>query len=321
MTRRGLAELLAIVAPPACLACREPLGRAGDLLCAECLRSLPWLRGWRCPRCGLARHRRAGCPAARAAFARAWAPMAYEGAARALVQALKFRAALPAAGVMSAQLAATLPERPTQRRRGAGPAAAAPAAHAGLRPGGRARGGPRGAAGVAAEPRARAPRSGGAAGARRTGGAARGGTDRRRGGGRRWRGACCWWTTSTRRGPRWTRALPFWWPPALPRSWRSRMRGRCEALRVCVRPALREAGSAAPRDAGRARGMRGGRAGCGAGARDAGRVSLAMRAQIRPRSQLQTGPPLNARRTPTPGRRQAVAWTWRAPEADPALSR
>jgi predicted amidophosphoribosyltransferase len=110
MTRRGLAELLAIVAPPACIACREPLGRAEDLLCAGCLRAMPWLRGWRCPRCGLPRHRRGGCPAGRAAFARSWAPMAYEGPARALVQALKFRAALPAAGVMAAQLAATLPD-------------------------------------------------------------------------------------------------------------------------------------------------------------------------------------------------------------------
>jgi predicted amidophosphoribosyltransferase len=110
MTRRALAELLAIVAPPACTACREPLERAEDLLCGDCLRALPWLRGRRCPRCGLPRHRRGGCPAASAAFARSWAPMAYEGPARALVQALKFRAALPAAGVMAAQLAATLPD-------------------------------------------------------------------------------------------------------------------------------------------------------------------------------------------------------------------
>jgi predicted amidophosphoribosyltransferase len=110
VTRRGLAELLAIIAPPACVACREPLGRAEELLCAGCLRAMPWLRGWRCPRCGLPRHRRGGCPAGRAAFARSWAPMAYEGPARALVQALKFRAALPAAGVMAAQLAATLPD-------------------------------------------------------------------------------------------------------------------------------------------------------------------------------------------------------------------
>jgi predicted amidophosphoribosyltransferase len=126
MTRRGLAELLAIVAPPACVACREPLRAADELLCAACLRALPWQRGWRCPRCGLPRHRCGGCPAARAAFARSWAPMAYEGPARALVQALKFRAALPAAGVMAAQMAATLPDDlrsgivvpvPPQRRR------------------------------------------------------------------------------------------------------------------------------------------------------------------------------------------------------------
>ncbi len=109
MTRRGLAELIAIVAPPACVACREPLRRADDQLCAGCLRALPWLRGRRCPRCALPRHRRDGCPAARAAFARAWAPMAYAGPARALVGALKFRAALAVAEVMAAQLAATLP--------------------------------------------------------------------------------------------------------------------------------------------------------------------------------------------------------------------
>jgi predicted amidophosphoribosyltransferase len=104
-----LAELLAIVAPPACVSCREPVGRGDELLCAGCLRALPWLRGWRCGRCGLPRHRHAGCPAARAAFSRSWAPMAYEGPARAVVQALKFRGALPVAGVMAAQIAATLP--------------------------------------------------------------------------------------------------------------------------------------------------------------------------------------------------------------------
>ena len=109
MTRRGLAELLAIVAPPACVSCREPLRRADELVCAECLRALPWLRGRRCARCGLPRHRPGGCPARTAAFATAWAPMAYDGPARALVQALKFRAALPVAGLMAAQIAATLP--------------------------------------------------------------------------------------------------------------------------------------------------------------------------------------------------------------------
>jgi predicted amidophosphoribosyltransferase len=109
VNRRGFAELLAIVAPPACVSCREPLERADGLLCGECLRGLPWLRGWRCPRCGLPRHRHGGCPAAGAAFGRAWAPMAYEGPARAVVQALKFRGALPLARVMAAQIAATLP--------------------------------------------------------------------------------------------------------------------------------------------------------------------------------------------------------------------
>ena len=110
MTRRALAELLAIVAPPACVACREPVGRADELLCAACLRALPWLRGRQCGRCGLPRHRRGGCPAAAAAFARSWAPMAYDGPARALVQALKFRGALPVVELMAAQIAATLPE-------------------------------------------------------------------------------------------------------------------------------------------------------------------------------------------------------------------
>jgi predicted amidophosphoribosyltransferase len=109
VTRRGLAELLAIVAPPACVACREPVGPADGLLCAACLRELPWLRGRRCGRCGLPRHRRDGCPAAAAAFARAWAPLAYDGPARALVQALKLRGALPVVGLMAAQIAATLP--------------------------------------------------------------------------------------------------------------------------------------------------------------------------------------------------------------------
>jgi predicted amidophosphoribosyltransferase len=109
VTRRGLAELIAIVAPPACVACREPVGPVDGLLCAACLRELPWLRGRRCARCGLPRHRHGGCPAATAAFARAWAPMAYDGPARALVQALKLRGALPVVGLMAAQIAATLP--------------------------------------------------------------------------------------------------------------------------------------------------------------------------------------------------------------------
>jgi predicted amidophosphoribosyltransferase len=102
-------ELLALLAPPTCAACRRPLGAAAPLLCAECRRGLPWLRGPGCPRCGLPRHRRGGCPAAGAAFALAWAPLAYDGVARELVQALKFRGALPVGRLMAAQLAAGLP--------------------------------------------------------------------------------------------------------------------------------------------------------------------------------------------------------------------
>ena len=95
---RRLAELLALVAPPACVACRAPLRRADQLAVPGCLRALPWLRGWRCPRCGAAAPRRARCPARGAAFARLLGAAGLRRAARALVQALKFRAALPVAG-------------------------------------------------------------------------------------------------------------------------------------------------------------------------------------------------------------------------------
>jgi predicted amidophosphoribosyltransferase len=108
MTWRLTAELLAIVVPPACVACLSPLPRAGLLLCSACTRALPWLPRRVCPRCALPFHRRA-CPAAGAAFGRAWAPLAYDGVARELVAALKFRAALPLAHLMAAHIAANLP--------------------------------------------------------------------------------------------------------------------------------------------------------------------------------------------------------------------
>ncbi len=101
-------QLLSILVPPACAICRRPLRDGGAIACTGCLRRLPWLRGHRCPRCALPRHR-GGCPASGAAFDRAWAPLAYEGVARELVAALKFRAALPVAGLMAAHLAANLP--------------------------------------------------------------------------------------------------------------------------------------------------------------------------------------------------------------------
>jgi ComF family protein len=104
-----VAELLAVVVPPACAACRAPLPRADLRLCVECTRALPWLPRRVCARCALPRHRGSGCPAAAVAFARAWAPLAYDGPARDLVAALKFRGGLPLAGLMAAQIAANLP--------------------------------------------------------------------------------------------------------------------------------------------------------------------------------------------------------------------
>ena len=103
-----LAELLAVVVPPACVACRGPVAGADRRLCAGCVRALPWLPRGACTRCALPSHRRA-CPAAGAAFGRAWAPLAYEGVARDLVAALKFRGALPLAELMAAHIAANLP--------------------------------------------------------------------------------------------------------------------------------------------------------------------------------------------------------------------
>jgi ComF family protein len=108
VSSRLLAELLALAVPPACVVCREGLPRSELWLCASCTRELPWLPARRCARCGLASHRR-GCPAGAAAFSRAWAPLAYDGVARELVAALKFRGALPVAALMAAHIAANLP--------------------------------------------------------------------------------------------------------------------------------------------------------------------------------------------------------------------
>ncbi|HEY8865925.1 MAG TPA: double zinc ribbon domain-containing protein [Solirubrobacteraceae bacterium] len=108
MRSRVLAEIVALVAPPLCLACHEPLPDAGSELCASCRRALPWLRGERCERCGLPAPC-GRCPARRAAFGRAWAPLAYAGPARAIVGALKFRGALDLADLMAGQIAAGAP--------------------------------------------------------------------------------------------------------------------------------------------------------------------------------------------------------------------
>src|SRR3954447_16388546 len=115
-------EVLGGVAPAAGVSCRAPVG-AGERLCPSCTRALPWLRR-ACPRCALPSHRGRACSASGAAFLRAWAPMAYEGVARDLVAALKFRAALGVANLMAAHMAANLP---AELRGPAGAVAALPA--------------------------------------------------------------------------------------------------------------------------------------------------------------------------------------------------
>jgi predicted amidophosphoribosyltransferase len=97
---------------------------------------LAWLPEPRCRRCALplphSRHGR--CPARTAAFDSAWAAVAYEGAARQALLALKFAGARPLADVMAAQILAAaqldaqatlvaVPPHPRRRRtRGFDPA-------------------------------------------------------------------------------------------------------------------------------------------------------------------------------------------------------
>jgi predicted amidophosphoribosyltransferase len=98
---------LSLLVPPCCCACGAATD--GDVLCGACRRALPWLPARRCARCGLPGSHRGRCPAARAAFAASWAPVAHAGPARELVAALKFRGALQVADVMAAQIAARVP--------------------------------------------------------------------------------------------------------------------------------------------------------------------------------------------------------------------
>jgi predicted amidophosphoribosyltransferase len=105
-------DLLAgLVAPGRCLACLGPAARGGALLCDPCRRTLPWLPRDGCPRCALPRPCRPGrCPARGAAFVSAWAPLAYEGPARALALAGKERAARRVAPWFAAAMTARVPQ-------------------------------------------------------------------------------------------------------------------------------------------------------------------------------------------------------------------
>ncbi len=97
--------LLAVLAPPRCPACEEALPGTSDRLCGACARALPWLGPDTCPRCAQPRPCDP-CPAAGRSWDRAWAPLAHDGPARALVAALKFRGLVAAADLLAAPLAA-----------------------------------------------------------------------------------------------------------------------------------------------------------------------------------------------------------------------
>jgi len=84
-----LAALVALIAPPRCLACDVAVP-AGIRVCTACRAETPWLA------------RPADTPAT-------WAPVAFDGPARALVHALKFGGRVAAADVMAAQIAANAP--------------------------------------------------------------------------------------------------------------------------------------------------------------------------------------------------------------------
>jgi ComF family protein len=105
-------RLLSVLAPPLCAACGALAGPA-EPLCGRCRSRLDWL--------GPVPVDAAGVPA--------WAPVAYAGAARDLVRALKFGGAWRAAETMAAQIAANataellrgtlvpVPLHPRRRRR------------------------------------------------------------------------------------------------------------------------------------------------------------------------------------------------------------
>jgi ComF family protein len=80
--------LLNLLAPPLCWACNAPAAR-GSALCRECRGALRFLGG-----------------AASGAALPVWAPVAYEGPARALVSALKFHGAAGVASEMAALVVA-----------------------------------------------------------------------------------------------------------------------------------------------------------------------------------------------------------------------
>jgi ComF family protein len=87
-----LERALGVLAPPFCWACGAP-SRPHDPLCLGCRAELRWLDRNPIELNGL----------------EVWAPVAYDGPARALVRGLKFRGAAGLAATMAAQIAACAP--------------------------------------------------------------------------------------------------------------------------------------------------------------------------------------------------------------------
>ena len=84
-----LSSVLSAVAPPVCVACWSWAG-AAEPLCGVCRGRLRWLGG--------------------SVVDEVWAPVAYDGPARAVVGALKFRGAWRAAEAMAAAVVASAPD-------------------------------------------------------------------------------------------------------------------------------------------------------------------------------------------------------------------
>jgi predicted amidophosphoribosyltransferase len=118
--RSALARLTGLLAPPACWACGASVA-VGQPLCWACRAQLRFLRGPRCPRCGLPAPCGRRCSPPGAALAQAWAPVAFEGPARALVHVADAMAAQVVAGAPPGLLAAPaalvpVPTHPLRRR-------------------------------------------------------------------------------------------------------------------------------------------------------------------------------------------------------------
>lgn len=89
----ALAHLLDLVSPPFCWSCGAA-ARRDEPLCARCRLALRWLDP---------------APVALGGGPPAWAPLAYEGPARAVVAGLKYRGAPALAAPMAAAIAAAAP--------------------------------------------------------------------------------------------------------------------------------------------------------------------------------------------------------------------